>query len=474
MKNKITLSGFAGTGKSTVGKRIQEQLNFEFISVGNYSRTFAMKTYGMTINQFQKHCNKHPELDNLIDEKFKTECSSKDNIVIDYRLGFHFIKNAFHVLLKVSDKKASERISLGNRVDEVTSPEAIKLRNEAMRTRFIERYNVDFTNDNNYDLVINTDNITPNEVAQKIISHYQECNSVIAIPSINFHLWEPCNMRCKFCFATFQDVKQTILPKGHLPEQDAIKVVEQIAAAGFEKITFAGGEPLLCKWLPSLIKKAKQLGMTTMIVTNGSKLTDAFLKANNTYLDWIAVSVDSLKDENNIKIGRAVPGKKPLNKTDYYDLVNRIKKHGYGLKINTVVNKVNYKENLTEFIKHANPKRWKVLQVLPIAGQNDTKIDAFKITKTEYRHFLNTHKKVKTIVPESNDEIKGSYVMVDPAGRFFDNAKGTHNYSKPILEVGVEEAIKTMDYDLGKFLNRGGIYNWENNNQYIGKEEGEL
>ena len=31
-------------------------------------------------------------------------------------------------------------------------------------------------------------------------------------PSVNFHLWEPCNMRCRFCFATFQDVKQTVLP----------------------------------------------------------------------------------------------------------------------------------------------------------------------------------------------------------------------------------------------------------------------
>ncbi|WP_157662576.1 hypothetical protein [Winogradskyella sp. PC-19] len=54
-------------------------------------------------------------------------------------------------------------------------------------------------------------------------------------------------MRCKFCFATFQDVKQTILPKGHLSEYDVLKVVESIAATGFEKITFARGEPLLCK-----------------------------------------------------------------------------------------------------------------------------------------------------------------------------------------------------------------------------------
>lgn len=280
------------------------------------------------------------------------------------------------------------------------------------------------------------------------------------IPSVNFHLWEPCNMRCKFCFATFQDVKQTILPKGHLPEKEAIKVVRQLAAAGFEKITFAGGEPLLCKWLPSLIKTAKQLGMTTMIVTNGSKLTDEFLRNNRSHLDWIALSIDSLYEHSNLKIGRAVVGKKVIQEKDYKYLIDQIHHYGYGLKINTVVNKVNYEENFTKFIKSANPKRWKVLQVLPIKGQNDEKVSDFKVSTTEYNFFLKKHKAINTIVPESNEEIKGSYVMVDPAGRFFDNAKGTHNYSKPILEVGVKKAIRTMNFDSDKFIKRGGLYSW--------------
>ncbi|MBK9177852.1 MAG: radical SAM protein [Flavobacteriales bacterium] len=63
------------------------------------------------------------------------------------------------------------------------------------------------------------------------------------IPSVNFHLWQPCNMRCKFCYATFHDVKRSILPKGHLPKEQAIDVVRQLAAHGFQKINFAGGEP---------------------------------------------------------------------------------------------------------------------------------------------------------------------------------------------------------------------------------------
>ena len=463
MKNKITLSGFAGSGKSTIGKIIEEKLNFEFISVGNYSRDFAKREFGMTINQFQEKCREVPLLDKAIDEQFKKECNSKTAIVVDYRLGFHFIKNAFHVLLKVSDETASERINLAERAGELTSCKDIKERNKMMRTRFIDTYSVDFIDENNYDLVIDTDNLKPNEVADVILKHYNKKTTnlnVQKIPSINFHLWEPCNMRCKFCFATFQDVKQTILPKGHLPEADALKVVEEIAAAGFEKITFAGGEPLLCKWLPSLIRKAKELGLTTMIVTNGSKLTETFLEVNAPYLDWIAVSVDSLEVENNIKIGRAITGKTPLSKAFYYNLVETIKKYGYGLKINTVVNKVNYKENLTEFIEYAKPKRWKVLQVLPIVGQNDKNINDFKITDDEYQCFLNKHKNIETLVPESNNAIKGSYVMVDPAGRFFDNTEGTHNYSKPILEVGVPIALKKMGYNVKKFKSRGGVYNW--------------
>jgi radical S-adenosyl methionine domain-containing protein 2 len=104
-------------------------------------------------------------------------------------------------------------------------------------------------------------------------------------------------MRCKFCFAGFKDVKKSILPKGHLPKDQAIQVVQQLANLGFEKITFAGGEPTLCPWLSELIAEAKSLGMTTMIVTNGSKLTDRFLKENRKHLDWIAISVDSLNSD---------------------------------------------------------------------------------------------------------------------------------------------------------------------------------
>jgi len=283
------------------------------------------------------------------------------------------------------------------------------------------------------------------------------------IPSVNFHLWEPCNMRCKFCFATFQDVKYSILPKGHLPREQALEVVLHLAEIGFEKITFAGGEPTLCPWLSDLIVAAKQAGLTTMIVSNGTKLTDSFLQANQKHLDWIALSIDSLNSDTNIVTGRAILGKTPLEHEYYKALVDKIKDYGYGLKINTVVSSKNSYEHMGDFIQYAKPERWKIFQVLPMEGQNDLNIQKFIVNEEQFQLFIDNHKglqEITTIVSESNNQMTGSYVMVDPAGRFYDNTKGTHTYSKPILEIGARLAIQQMSYDFSKFVSRGGIYNW--------------
>lgn len=283
------------------------------------------------------------------------------------------------------------------------------------------------------------------------------------IPAVNFHLYEPCNMRCKFCFATFQDVKQSVLPKGHLPKEQALQVVRELAGLGFEKITFAGGEPTLCPWLPELIAQAKTEGMTTMIVSNGSRLSGAFFQENARYLDWITLSIDSLNPETNLAMGRAVLGRKPISEEGYLELIRQAKKWGYRLKINTVVCSKNHTEDLSDFISQAGPERWKIFQVLPVIGQNDREIADFVISEEQFAHFLSRHSAFEGImVPEWNDDMQGSYAMVDPAGRFYDTSSGTHQYSSPILEAGAEAAFQEMPYDFSKFMKRRGFYDWKN------------
>ena len=136
------------------------------------------------------------------------------------------------------------------------------------------------------------------------------------IPSVNFHLWKPCNMSCKFCFATFQDFGREILPKGHLAREECLEVVEALAGAGFEKINFAGGEPTLCPWLPDLLRRASELALTTSVVTNGSCITEEWLALTEGRLDWAAVSIDTLDPVKLQSLGRTTRNG-PLSETDY-------------------------------------------------------------------------------------------------------------------------------------------------------------
>jgi radical S-adenosyl methionine domain-containing protein 2 len=275
------------------------------------------------------------------------------------------------------------------------------------------------------------------------------------IPAVNFHIWKPCNYKCKFCFGTFNDTESFNLKK-----DDALAIIKQLSDFGFRKITFSGGEPLLCPFLNELIKFAKQLNLKTCVVTNGSLLNKKWLEENTRNLDWLALSIDSIQASTNIKSGR-VEKMNAINFQDeiyYSNLIKQVRKFNVKLKINTVVSSFNIDENLNNFINRAKPERWKIFQALPIKDQNDNHKD-FSITLKKYKAFLNRHRN-NQFIKESNYDMKGSYVMIDPLGRFFENTEGKHKYSEKINKIGVENALKEMNYSFKKFINRDGLYEW--------------
>ncbi len=266
-------------------------------------------------------------------------------------------------------------------------------------------------------------------------------------------------MRCKFCFATFKDlgiVKHDF--------QRSSQIIRQLAAAGFEKINFAGGEPTLVKELPALAKLAKELGMTTTIVTNGTKFAEKKVYDELIpYLDWIALSIDSTSDSVNLASGRALHGKTVLTKAFYLELIKNLRKDKKKIKINTVVSRFNLDEDFNHFIEEAKPDRWKILQAMPVEGQNSDE-SGFEVSKNEFLQFINRNNKhnVKLeTVPEDIELIRGSYIMVNPEGCFFDSTNGKHTYSNSIIQVGVEKALSQINFDYELFLRRGGMYEWK-------------
>ncbi len=276
------------------------------------------------------------------------------------------------------------------------------------------------------------------------------------IPSVNYHPLQQCNMACEHCFAKN-------LSNDGLKLSDAMSIVKMLPDAGFEKINFAGGEPMLYPGLYELVRKAKNLNMTTSIVTNGSCITKEWLCRICGYLDWIALSIDSINLGTNVASGRATSCG-AITKDRYLEIAELIRQHGIRLKINTVVTLLNHKEDMTMFIRELKPERWKIMQVLTIMGQNDSVMRRLQVTTEQFYAYVMRHRSVEmagiTIVPEDNNLMTGSYVMIDPLGRFFDNVNGRYSYSRPILEVGIDKALSDVQINPDRFEERDGRYDW--------------
>ena len=274
--------------------------------------------------------------------------------------------------------------------------------------------------------------------------------------SVNYHFTRLCNFNCGFCFHT-QKTSYT------LPIDKAIQGLKLLKEAGTEKINFAGGEPFTNpRFLGELIKQCKEnIGIKEIsIVTNGSLVKKSFFEKFGKYIDFFGVSCDSFDKETNIKIGRGTKGE---NVKKLLEIRNLCKEYGIKFKLNTVVCKYNKDENMVENIRKLNPDRWKVFQVLIVKGENesaDKLRDAteFQITNEEFERFKERHKEIECMIPESNDTMKSSYLILDEYMRFLDKGDGEETHSESILDIGVEKALENIVYDENEFKKRKGDY----------------
>lgn len=289
-------------------------------------------------------------------------------------------------------------------------------------------------------------------------------DSLGSVVALNFHVWQPCNMGCSYCFAEFSNsVQQLQADKAQL-RQRALTVIEAAAKAGIRKLTLVGGEPTLCPWLLDLLQHAKSLGLVTMLVSNGAKMQEgAWLPTHAPWLDWVALSIDSTIVETNRKIGRMVGRRFVPDGAFYRTILQSLHAAECRLKVNTVISSLNWQEDFTAFFQGLDIERWKVLQALHVNGENDAAFPKMGVTPDQFNAFVERHQSLSqamTLAIEDNDAMRGSYMMVDPLGRFFSNVHGGHRYSAPIWDVGWDEARRQVAIDEKKFLARGGLYDW--------------
>lgn len=175
----VTISGNAGSGKSTVSKIIAEKLNLKRYYIGGIRRETARKK-GMTLEEYNQLGEKDPSTDKEIDDYQRDLGLNEDNFIIEGRTSYHFIPNSIKIFVKVSNEVGAERIwkDLLKNADvrneaKVSSIDELKKslvnRQKSDEFRYQKYYKINPFDESNYDLVIDTSNMTVSQVALKIL-----------------------------------------------------------------------------------------------------------------------------------------------------------------------------------------------------------------------------------------------------------------------------------------------------------------
>jgi radical S-adenosyl methionine domain-containing protein 2 len=271
--------------------------------------------------------------------------------------------------------------------------------------------------------------------------------------SVNYHFSRQCNYSCGFCFHT-----ATTSYKCNLA--DAKRGLALLADAGMRKVNFAGGEPFLHQaFLGALLDYCKQdLKLQTVsIVSNGSRIKESFLQQHAASIDILAISCDSFGEETNVAIGRGTG----QQVSRLFDIATWCRELDIRFKVNTVVCRLNWTEDMNAQIARLQPFRWKVFQVLMVAGENDSDktlkdVRKFQISDEEFESFCARHRGQGALVEEPNRLMKSSYLILDEYMRFLD--REGREPSASILEVGVERALEGVFWDEEGFEERGGRF----------------
>lgn len=274
---------------------------------------------------------------------------------------------------------------------------------------------------------------------------------------INWHVTEACNYHCGYCYAKWQRVDRTdLIRDAAATEALLLSLHAHFGSADRPRprLNFAGGEPLLyADRVLSAMRLARSIGFDVSLITNGSRFNAGMVADLAPELSLLGLSIDSAVPEVLAAIGRQDRHAQHLDlqALSRHVAMARCINPELALKINTVVCSANWQDDLSAAIRDLAPQRWKVLRMLPVINRD------LEVSNQQFRSFVERHASLKDVmVVEDNNVMVGSYIMVDPTGRFFQNRSGTsgYDYSPLILNVGAEEAFSLIGWSSLKFDRR--------------------
>jgi radical SAM protein with 4Fe4S-binding SPASM domain len=171
------------------------------------------------------------------------------------------------------------------------------------------------------------------------------CGSTSILTEIKFEVTDRCNLACTFCHQDFG-------AKGGTTTLDMEVFERVLMAAKAERITIirlTGGEPTVLKSIDVFLRRAKDLGFSIIVNTNGTALPEKRLQALKGLVDYIKISLPAPDEETMTRLTG--------NKTTWrrkWEALEHLEKLGIRTDILTVMTPENIRQ-FDSFIRLLEP-----------------------------------------------------------------------------------------------------------------------
>lgn len=184
----ISFSGTPGSGKSTVAEMLAQKLDWPRYYIGGLRRKKA-KERGMTLEEYNRLGEKDSSTDLEVDEYQEKLGKEEDDFIIEGRTSWYFIPHSLKVYLDVSPEEGAKRIQKelqnnankrnegGPSEDIEEIKQRVKERIRSDKQRYEQYFGIDVYNPENYDVVIDTTNLSSQQVFDKV---YQEVEKYLS------------------------------------------------------------------------------------------------------------------------------------------------------------------------------------------------------------------------------------------------------------------------------------------------------
>jgi cyclic pyranopterin phosphate synthase len=173
-----------------------------------------------------------------------------------------------------------------------------------------------------------------------------------------------CNLRCAYCMPD----EPVWYPRDEILRfEEIVRVVRIAAGAGVRKIRVTGGEPLVRRDLPDLVRLLGRVpGIEDIsLTTNGVRLAELALPLREAGLARLNVSLDSLSPERFTRLTR-----RPVLDAVLRGIAAAARCGLSPIKVNTVVLRGENDDEVETLVEHARENAWELrfIEFMPLAN----------------------------------------------------------------------------------------------------------